>query len=92
MMNDHPKDADVSNDTDDGDQGDRTIDTTVNLEDITVIDLEHILADLEKENPEPDPAALQSRKRLEDLLEEKRAKEALSDFDDYGIDDEPQPD
>ena len=86
-MNDNPHDADVSDDLDDGDEMDRTIDTTVNLEDITVIDLEHILENLDKESPKPDGVAGKSRKQLEDLLEEKRAKESLTDFDNYDLDD-----
>lgn len=84
-MNDKPKDAGVSDDIDDANDGDRTIDTSVNLEDITVIDLEQIIENLEKENPQTDRATHHSRQKLEELLDKKREEEALKDLDDYDL-------
>ena len=56
------------------------------LDDSVNIDVRHLIKELESEGDTDAQHADSARKRLEKMLEEKRAARDLMDFDDYDLD------
>ena len=61
-------------------------DEDFSLEDSVNIDVGHLIKELESEGGTQKERVNSARKRLEKMLEEKRAAEDLMDFDDYELD------
>jgi hypothetical protein len=79
-MNEKPESEEFEEDEDD--------DGAIEAEDL---DVDHLIADLDKRKKAAVKAGEPAWRRLERIREERETAAQLSDFDDYDIDDEVEP-